>query len=128
MSPFKAEAIQPGRLLERAESLKYNGWRMIGISVVCVDRGCDLIYHFDKDLRSKHLRLKQKGADPIPSLSPVFPGAFMPENEAQDQFGLSFTDLDPDYEKTFFLESDAESAPLCPGTAAQVEEKESDPS
>lgn len=125
MQRIEAIAVRSDELLGRTRELKRNGWRLIGITVVPGDKEYDVLYHFDRDLTLRHLRLNVVAHATLPSICPVYAAAFVAENEVRDQFGLRFRDLVPDYGKTFFLEEGVAATPLCPGAVAKIEKKES---
>jgi len=73
----------------------------------------DILYHFDKGLELKHLRLAAAKTSPVPSISPVYFAALLVENEIQDHFGLRFEGLVVDYQGTLYLEEEALKTPYC---------------
>jgi ech hydrogenase subunit D len=77
------------------------------------DRTIDILYHFDKGLGLKHLRLTTAKTTPVPSISPVYFAALLVENEIQDFFGLKFDGLVVDYKGTLYLEEEALKTPYC---------------
>ncbi len=107
-----AEAVSRDNLPARVATLKEQGYRFVAITCVGVKEGrVELLYHFDRDLQLTHLRLT--AADrPLPSITPVFAAAYLAENEIQDQFGLTFVGLDPDYGGSLYLEKAAGPAPF----------------
>lgn len=107
-------------LHSHAGDLKENGWRLVGLTGVGREDGVDLFYHFDRDLKMTNLKVETEEEGSISSIVDIFPGAFMHENEIQDQFGICFDGLDPDYRRLFFLEEEAEAAPICRGVSAEV--------
>lgn len=119
-----AEDIESSALTDKARELQAGGWRLVGITPLPLEEGVELLYHFDRDLRWRHLRLRTSGTAPLPSLSRIYPGAFLPENEAQDQLGLTFEGLSPNYRSTFFLEDEADPSPVCRGVSVRVERKD----
>ena len=61
-----------------------------------VDRGeeFEVVYTFDKgDLKLDNVRLLIKKGEKIPSITGMFPSAFLIENETEDCFGIGFTGL-----------------------------------
>jgi len=69
-----------------------------------------------------HLRLTIDRKTLIPSITPVFLGAFLVENEIQDLYGLRVQGLPIDYHRTFYLDAEVREAPLCTYTVAQKKE------
>ncbi len=118
------EPVDPAGLQDKVQAFRSGGWRLVGLTPVPVEGGVELLYHFDRDLEMRHLRLRVSGCKPIPSITSTYPGAFLAENEAQDQFGLVFNGLSPDYRSTFFLEADADPSPICRGVSVRVERRD----
>ena len=75
------------------------GMRFISIVDVCGadyperDERFDVVYHLLSPTRNQRLRLKVRTDDetPVPSITPVFPGADWYEREAYDFFGILFS-------------------------------------
>ena len=125
MSIPEIQTIPLDQLLEVVGQLKQSGWRMLGITATPADEHFEMMYHFDKDLNMKHLKLASIDIrEPVPSLCSIYDSAFLAENELRDQFGISFSGLTPDYQKTFFLEDDLQTKSLFSGAAATVEHKD----
>ncbi len=122
------QSISLDQLLEVVEQLKQSGWRMLGITATPTDEGLEMMYHFDKDLNMKHLKLPSINIrESVPSLCSIYASSFLVENELRDQFKIHFTGLSPDYQKTFFLEDDLRTRPLFSGASAKVEHKDQQP-
>jgi ech hydrogenase subunit D len=94
--------------------IKAEGSRLITMTCVDLDEAnMELLYHFDKDLKDRHLRMKiAKGAS-VPSISPVYFAAFLIENEIEDQFGVKFDGLVLDFGGTLYLEEEVMRTPFC---------------
>ncbi|UCF90851.1 MAG: NADH-quinone oxidoreductase subunit C [Desulfobacterales bacterium] len=107
-------AVGPETLVREAAQAKVDGYRLVTLSCVELDaETVDILYHFDKDLTLKHLRLTVPKGTPVPSISAVHWAAFLAENEIQDLFGLHFTGLAVDYEGTLYLEDEVRRTPFC---------------
>ncbi|MFZ5764416.1 MAG: NADH-quinone oxidoreductase subunit C [Thermodesulfobacteriota bacterium] len=108
-----AQVVAEDDLRPRVAGLKELGFRLVAVTCVGVTDGrAELLYHFDRDLHLIHLRLAADAARPLPSITPVFAAAYLAENEIQDQFGLTFAGLDPDYGGSLYLEKAAGPAPF----------------
>ncbi|MCF8052075.1 MAG: NADH-quinone oxidoreductase subunit C [Desulfobacterales bacterium] len=112
--------VDADRLHSHAGNLKENGWRLVGMTGVAREGGVDLFYHFDRELKMTNLKVETEEDETIPSIGDQFPGAWIHENEIQDQFGIRFDGLDPDYRRLFFLEENVEATPICRGVSARV--------
>jgi ech hydrogenase subunit D len=109
ITPVSAEA-----LVGEAATLKVLGYRLVTLTCTEIDADTlDILYHFDKDLRLKHLRLTAPKSAAVPSISPVYFAALLVENEIQDFFGLRFEGLAVDYGGTLYLEEEAIKTPYC---------------
>jgi len=107
-------AVSAEALVGEVAKLKVLGYRLVTLSCTELDAATvDILYHFDKDLGLKHLRLTAPKAVAVPSISPVYFAALLVENEIQDFFGLRFEGLLVDYRGTLYLEEEALKTPFC---------------
>jgi len=107
-----AERIEIGELCRAVAACKEKGCRFVTITCIGADcGGAELLYHFDRELQLSHLRLTVAG-DEVPSISGIYVAAFLVENEIQDQFGLRFTGLAPDYRRTLYLQGEDSIPPF----------------
>ena len=101
-------------LVEKVAKKKIDGYRFVTMSCVELDENTiDLLYHFDRDLGLKNLRLSVSRGAVVPSISPVYFAAFLVENEIQDLFGICFKGLAIDYQRSLYLEKDVSTTPFC---------------
>lgn len=106
--------VGAGALVGEVAKLKVQGYRLVTLSCTEIDEtSVDILYHFDKGLDLKHLRLAAAKTSPVPSISPVYFAALLVENEIQDHFGLAFDGLIVDYKGTLYLEEEALKTPYC---------------
>lgn len=106
--------IEADSLLGEATRLKRDGYRFVTMTAQRLNEAqIEVLYHFDRELHFRHLRLTVTGDVPVPSITPVYFGAFLTENEIQDLFGILFEGLVIDYRRTLFLEKSSEPAPFC---------------
>jgi ech hydrogenase subunit D len=117
--------VLPGALVGEVAKLKVQGYRFVTLTCTELDAtSVDILYHFDKGLELKHLRLTSGKADPVPSISPVYFAALLVENEIQDFFGLKFEGLVVDFQGTLYLEEEAIKTPYCRFSIRQAETTE----
>ena len=105
--------ISKDQLLGGVQNMIYEGYRFI--TVTCVDMGdgsFEVTYHFDKDLEMKHLRLKVKKDDEVPSISKIYFSALLVENEMKELFGLNVTNILIDYGGHLLLSDDDLESPM----------------
>lgn len=106
--------VSPQTLRAEVEKFKGDGWRLVTMTCVELDAAnVDILYHFDKDLRMEHLRMKHAKASPVPSISGTYFAALLSENEMQGHFGLCFEGLVVDYGQTLLLDGEARRTPFC---------------
>jgi len=113
---IEAMAIDPAGLVAEVARLKAQGWRLVTLTSVELDATrMEVLYHFDRGLTLKHLRVAVDKGGQLPSISGVFFAAFLVENEIRDQFALSFDGLALDYQGKLYSETaqTAESSPFC---------------
>jgi ech hydrogenase subunit D len=101
-------------LLGTVATAKVEGFRFVTMSGVELDGGrLELLYHFDKDLALKHIRLTVLKDRCVASISKVYFAAFLVENEIRDLFGIHFDGLVFDFERTLYLDEEVKVAPFC---------------
>ncbi len=101
-------------VVKEIAAIKIAGYRFITISCVPVDEAhFDILYHFDRELELRHLRLTVTKDIVVPSISSVYFAAFLAENEVQDLFGIHFDGMAIDYKGTLFLEKTPHTTPFC---------------
>ena len=106
-------------LLGEIAGIKVAGYRFVTMSCTALDADhFDILYHFDRGLELKHLRLTAGGAAAVPSISPIYFAAFLVENEIQDLFGIRFKGLAIDYERTLYLDGTTRTTPFCKYTVS----------
>jgi len=110
-----ATDITADKLVAEATRLKAEGWRLVTMSSVEIDAATmEILYHFDKDLTLKNLRLRLPKAGTVPSISGVLFTAFLVENEIRDQFGVTFEGLVLDYQGRLLNDcTQTSSSPFC---------------
>jgi ech hydrogenase subunit D len=117
-------AIDIDTVVGETAKMKAQGYRFVTMSCVELDeRRLEILYHFDKDLQLKHLRLTTPKDTPVPSVSAVYLASFLVENEIQDLFGVRFQGLAVNYERTLYLEEEIKAPPFCRYTVAKAEEE-----
>ena len=101
-------------LVGEVAKTKVEGFRFVTITCIELDGNTfDLLYHFDKDLALKHLRLTCFKDSTVPSISAVYLAAFLVENEIQDLFGIRFKGLTINFERTLYLDEEVAVTPFC---------------
>ncbi len=122
---MNARQVTLETLVREAAQYKEAGFRLVTMTCAPLSDGrLDLLYHFDKDLVMEHLRLTVDRGVEVPSLCAMHEGAYLVENEIQDQFGPRFTGLAPDFGGGLMLEPKVRLSPLAAYTVASPEKTE----
>lgn len=103
--------IEKESLRDETLKLKNGGYRFAAMTCEQKSETYEFTYHFDIDFNIKNLRVNAASGDIIPSISCVYPAAFLIENEVQDLYGFKFDGLIIDYKGRLFL---AEGGPKTP--------------
>ena len=98
IEPTLFESVSVAGLLERAESLRRQGFRLVQIGATRLPEQLELTYSFDLDGKLTNLRLQIPAAEArVPSISSIFWCAFLYENELHDLFNLQVDGLVVDF-------------------------------
>jgi ech hydrogenase subunit D len=103
--PQEIVPIGKNELVGMVAHLFAGGYRLVQIGCNTLENGYELNYSFDKAYRFKNLRISVAPGEEVPSISAVFPNAFLYENEINDLFGLSIRDIAIDYHGTLYRTS-----------------------
>ena len=118
-------SVTPEALLDEAAKIRFAGYKLVTLSCVELDASTvDILYHFDREFQLRHFRVSTPRNTVIPSISPIFPAAFLVENEIQDLFNIAFSDLSIDFKRTLFLENGTKLGPLCRYSTAEPPQAE----
>jgi ech hydrogenase subunit D len=79
-----------------------DGYRLVQIGCSTLAAGYELNYSFDKDYRFKNLRVTVVPDEEVPSVSVIYPNAFLYENEIHDLFGVPIKNITIDYKGTLY--------------------------
>jgi ech hydrogenase subunit D len=101
MSQQTIKEIAVKDLLAEVLGLKNDGYRLVAIS--CTSRGgLELSYSLDKDYELINLRLIIDTEAEVPSISVIYPYAFLYENEIKELFGANITNISLDFNNTLY--------------------------
>lgn len=107
------EVIEKESILEKASTLNLDGFRFATMTCEQISEDTvEVTYHFDKNYELTNIRFNSKVSEPIKSISPIFPAAFLIENEFQDLYGVVFDNLIIDYKGNLYLTDNNEKAPM----------------
>jgi ech hydrogenase subunit D len=66
----KTIPVTPETVVGEVTKIKAEGCRLITMTCVDLDEeSFEILYHFDKDLKDRHLRMKGAKGAPVPSIS-----------------------------------------------------------
>jgi ech hydrogenase subunit D len=95
--------IETKDLLAGVEEMKRTGHRLVQISCTALaENSFELTYSFDKDYKFENLRITITKDAVVPSVSGIFKGTFLYENEIRELFGVDFKDINVDYKGTLY--------------------------
>lgn len=101
------------QLLFEARNLRFENFRFV--TATCIDTNdghFDIIYHFDKKLTLKSLRIRIQKGKKISSISSIYSCSFLAENEMKEMFGVNIIDMQIDYGGRMLLCDSEITAPL----------------
>jgi ech hydrogenase subunit D len=94
--------VDKNQIVEKATEYFKQGYRLVAITCAAKDT-YELTYTFDKDYKASNVRVVLQKTDLVlPSITPAFFAAFTYENELQDLFGITVTDLALNFKGTFY--------------------------
>jgi ech hydrogenase subunit D len=95
--------IEPKDLLRKVEELHDEGCRQIQMHCTKVaDDNYEINYSFEKDYQFKTLRMNITPETEIPSITGIYWGAFMYENEIHELFGISIKGINVDFKGNLY--------------------------
>jgi len=94
--------ISVGDVVAKAEEAKKSGHRLVQIGCTKIGDDFEILYVYDKDYALLSYRITVKADVTIPSISGVYWGAFVYENEIHDLYGLTVTGINIDFKGTFY--------------------------
>ncbi|MGA2160806.1 MAG: NADH-quinone oxidoreductase subunit C [Methanoregula sp.] len=98
--------IDVGKLIGSVEQCRNEGYRLVQIGCTKVDDNAfEINYSFDKDYVLKNLRITVTGETEVPSITGMYWGAFVYENEMHDLFGIQVKGINIDFKGTFIRTS-----------------------
>jgi ech hydrogenase subunit D len=93
--------IEVAKLIGSVEQFRNEGYRLAQIGCTKVGELFEINYSFDKDFVFKNLRITVTGDTDVPSITGMYWGAFVYENEMADLFGIPVRGINIDFKGTF---------------------------
>jgi ech hydrogenase subunit D len=87
-------------LLGGVQEMLSAGYRLVAISCAKVEEQYEISYSFGHDLLFTTLRIVISGDQEVPSISSMYWGAFIYENEMHDLFGIPVKGMNIDFKGT----------------------------
>lgn len=78
------------------------GHRLVQIGCTTLADAYELNYSFDREYRFRNLRVTVAPGEEVPSISVIYPGAYLYENEIHDLFGVVIRNISVDYRGTLY--------------------------
>ena len=100
--PQETIPIEKTELVGATAALFAEGYRLVQIGCSTLENGYELNYSFDKDYVFRNLRVTVVPDEELPSVSVIYPNAFLYENEIHDLFGVPITNIAIDYKGTLY--------------------------
>ncbi len=95
--------IEPKDLLKKVEELHDDGNRLVQMHATKIaDDNYEINYSFDKDYKFQTLRLNITPETEIPSITGIYWGAFMYENEIHELFGIWIRGINVDFKGNLY--------------------------
>ena len=69
------------------------GYRLVQVGCSTLPSAYELTYSFDREYRFRNLRITVTPDEEVPSISVIYPNAFLYENEIHDLFGVVITHI-----------------------------------
>ena len=78
------------------------GYRLVQIGCSTLPGAYELTYSFDRQYSFRNVRFTVTPDENVPSISVIYPNAFLYENEIHDLFGVPVTHISVDYRGTLY--------------------------
>ena len=100
--PQEIVAVEKCDLVGIVAELFAEGYRLVQVGCSTLQGAYELTYSFDLEYRFRNLRFTVTQDEEVPSISVIYPNAFLYENEIHDLFGVVITHIAVDYRGTLY--------------------------
>jgi ech hydrogenase subunit D len=100
--PQEITPIEMHELVGAAAELFGEGYRFVHVCCTTLEDSYELTYVFDRVHSLRIFRFTVTPDEELPSISVIYPNAFLYENEIQDLFGLKIKNIAVDYHGTLY--------------------------
>jgi ech hydrogenase subunit D len=97
--------VEIGNLIGRVEQFKNEGYRLVQINSTALGDTYEINYSFDKDYVFQNIRITITADTEVPSITGMYWGAFIYENEMHDLFGIRVRGMNVDFKGHLFRTS-----------------------
>jgi ech hydrogenase subunit D len=94
--------ISVGEVVGKAELAKKDGYRLVQVGCTKIGETFEIIYVYDKNYQLLNYRITVRQDEEIPSITGVYWGAFVYENEIHDLYGIHVKGINIDFKGTFY--------------------------
>jgi len=102
MDADQTTVIERDYLIGRVEEFKKQGYRLVQLNCTKVGETYEINYSFDLDYQFRNLKIMVDGQTEVPSISGIYWGAFIYENEMHDLFGIRVVGMNVDFGGNLF--------------------------
>jgi ech hydrogenase subunit D len=100
LPPQSVTPIEVGHLVGSVERFRNEGYRLAQIGCTKVGEQYEINYCFDKDYTFEVVRITVAADTEVPSITGMYWGAFIYENEMHDLFGIQVKGMNIDFKGT----------------------------
>lgn len=105
--------VRPDEVITLSRMLKDEGFRFVTMSSSELEESVCVLYHFDKDLELRNLKVDVPKGSKIGSIASVFSCAFLVENEIKEHFGVEFDGIPLDFQGMLYNDEEVRRTPFC---------------
>lgn len=95
------ESVDLPKLIGRVAFYRDQGYRLVQVSCTKVEEGFEITYSFDRDDSFQNVRVVAPREAEVPSISGIYWGAFVYENEMHDLFGVDVRGMNINFKGNF---------------------------
>lgn len=97
--------VQVGNLIGMVERFRKEGYRLAQMNCTKVGEALEITYSFDREYRFENLRIVIGPDTEVPSITGMYWGAFVYENEMHDLYGVAVKGMNIDFQGNFIRTS-----------------------
>ena len=91
------EEIELLSLLNKMKEIKVEGFTVMQICATKLGESYELLYTFGRAYEARHIKVTIAPGTHVPSITDIFPAAYLYENEMHDLFGIDIDGINHDY-------------------------------